>query len=187
MKEYEFRPTKVVENWYKPNDGTRTLLESVVSPEVTKALSDFKKAGGSKDAILIGGLAISYWGIPRATMDADFLFLSRTDIPMYVEGFKKVRDHAFQHKETHVEIEVLDPPYINLPEHVAKMVLDTAIDSGGIKIASKSALVAMKLFRLKRYDQGDIEQLVSVGDIDLKPFNLPQQLLDKFAEIVHNM
>lgn len=187
MKEYEFRPTKVIESWYHPNDGKRTLLESIVSPEVTKALKDFKAAGGCKNAILIGGLAISYWGIPRATMDADFLFLSSTDIPMYVEGFKKVRDHAFQHKETHVEVEVLDPSYINLPEHIAKVAFETAIDSGGIRIASKSALVAMKLFRLKRYDQGDIEQLVASGDIDLMPFNLPQNLLDKYSEIVENM
>jgi hypothetical protein len=187
MREYEIRPKELVEKWYKINDGTRTLMESIIAPEVSLALKDFKNSGGSKNAILIGGLALSYWGVPRATMDADFLFLSGGDIPQYVEGFKKIRDHTFQHKETHVEIEVLDTAYLNLPINVVEAAFKTVVDDNGIKVASKSAIVALKLFRLKRYDQGDIEQLLLIGDIDLTPFNLPQDKIDAFNKIKENM
>lgn len=187
MREHEFRSKRIVENWYKVNDGSRTLFESVIAPEVLSALTDFKISGGSKNSILIGGLALSYWGIPRSTMDADFLFLSEHQIPLQLNGFKRIRPHAFQHNKTHVEIEVLDPQYLGLPHDVVNRVFETSVESDGIRVASKSGLVALKLFRLKRYDQGDIEQLISSGGVDITPFNLPADKIEAYNKIVSNM
>jgi hypothetical protein len=190
MQLHELRPLRsstLVEKWYHVNDGSRTLLESIVAPEVEKAVKDFRANGGTHNAVLIGGLALSYHGIPRATMDADFLFMTTGDLPHFVEGFKRVSDHRFVHKETHVEVEVIDPAFINLPHEIAQEVFDSAIVSDGIRIASPSGIIALKLFRLKRYDRGDIEQLIEKGNIDLAPFKLPQELLDKYDAIVKEM
>ena len=54
------------------NDGTRTLFESVMMPNIITALRDWGKvqAGG----VLIGALALSYYARPRMTQDVDFLF-----------------------------------------------------------------------------------------------------------------
>jgi hypothetical protein len=49
----------------RPNDGTRTLFESVMSPEIIAALKDWVKANAG--GILIGGLAISHYVKPRMT------------------------------------------------------------------------------------------------------------------------
>ena len=97
-----------------PNDGTRSLLESVLANEVVDALSDWKNNTDTSKYVLIGGLALSYWVKPRTTSDVDILFLSKADIPMYVDGFKRTRPGAFIHLKTHVEIEVLSPETINM-------------------------------------------------------------------------
>ena len=77
-----------------------------------------------------------------------------------VSGFKRTRNGAFQHNLTHVEIEVVSPSDINLSSELVKKVFDTAIVSNGVDIASPSALVALKLQRLKRHDIGYIVSMI---------------------------
>lgn len=145
-----------------PNDGTRTLLESV-NPEVAEALKDWAKARVEKCA-LVGGQAYNYWARPRATDDADFLFISYGDVPLYVEGFKKTRPHAFMHKKTHVEIEILDPSHVKgMSQDLAKKIIDSAEERDGIKVASKEALIASKLKRFSMKDQGDAFEMLKLG------------------------
>lgn len=162
------------------NDGTRTLFESVVSNEVLAALRTWCMFNES-DCVLIGGLALSYYVKPRATTDIDVLYLRKEDIPEQVISFRRHRKSAFEHDTTQVEVEVLTPEHINLPQHIAQAVFDTAIEQD-IKVASPSALIATKLFRFDRQDQADIEALCNCCEIDLTPFNLPQEILDKFEE-----
>ncbi len=164
------------------NDGTRSLVESILIPEIAKALADWKHVTKS-DAVLVGGLAAAFYAKPRATTDIDLLFLSEREIPDSVPGFKRIRPSAFQHNQTHVEIEILLPRTINLPEHIAKRVFETANTIDGIKIASPSAIVALKLHRLKRYDEGDIISLIETGKVDLTGWELTQDQLNKFEEI----
>lgn len=187
MRASELRPAFLIEKLLRVNDGTRTLFESVMVPEVAAALKDFHRAGGTNKAVLIGGLAVSFYGLPRTTMDVDFMFLSPSDVPNEVQGFKKIRAHAFQHNQTHVEIEVLDPSYLGLPQDLVQAVFDTAVTMDGMKVASKSGIIALKLFRMKRYDQGDVEQLAALGDIDLTPFHLSQDKIDVYNRVVSNM
>jgi hypothetical protein len=175
------RDITVVEKWKKNNDGSRTLFESVLIPEVETSIKDWAKSPEAKNGILIGGLAVSFWGLPRSTTDIDFLFKIP---PTEVEGFKRNRPHAFLHKKTHVEVKVLDANYLNLPRELVNKVYDTAILIDGIYVASKSGLVALKLHRLKRYDAGDIEQLYLSGGVDLSGFNLPDILLKKYQDII---
>jgi hypothetical protein len=91
------------------NDGTRTLLESILVPEVAKAFKDWNSNTKDLKCVLIGRVALSYYVKPRTTTDADVLFLSSEDILSEVLGFKRHHNGAFQHNVTHVEIEVLTP------------------------------------------------------------------------------
>jgi hypothetical protein len=168
------------------NDGNRSLSESVVIHEVLNALEDFK-SNNILNCVLIGGVALSFYVKPRATMDVDFLFLSYEDIPDRINKFKRHRKGAFQHNKTHVEVEVVTPQSINLPFHIAETIFNTSIIIDNIKIASPSGLVASKLFRFNRQDQADIDALIECSKIDLEPFNLPDEQLEKFKIIMDSM
>lgn len=171
-----------LENTNRPNDGSRTLLESILVPEVGLAFNDWV-SNDIKNCVLIGGLALSYYIKPRTTTDMDVLFIKSEDVPLSVNKFKKHRNLAFQHNLTHVEVEVLTPKSINLPEHIAQKIFDTSIVTNNIRVASPSGLVASKLFRFNRTDQGDIEKLIECTDIDLTPFDLSKEMIEKYNEI----
>jgi hypothetical protein len=172
---------ELIEKLNKPNDGTRTLFESIAIPEVEKALKDWN--GSNHSGILIGGCAVGYYTRPRATTDVDILFLTKGDIPSSVNGFKKTRSGAFQHNETHVEIEVVSHESINISTALVQKVFNTAILSNGVKVASPSSLVALKLQRLKGHDIGDIAGLIKTGKVNLSGYPLSKQNLKDFEEI----
>lgn len=177
----KMRFKELIDKLNKPNDGTRSLFESIAIPEVEKALQDWNKTNHS--GILIGGCAVGYYTRPRATTDVDILFLIKDDIPELVSGFKRTRKGAFQHNNTHVEIEVLSPSSINVSHELVKKVFDTAIISNKVKIASPSSLVALKLQRLKSHDIGDIAELIKTGKVNLDGYPLSKQNLLDFKEI----
>ncbi len=183
LSEESFRSPRLVELGYHYNiDGKRTLTESVLSPQVLKALKDWTRAG-VKNCVLIGGLALSYHGKARYTEDGDFLFLSAGDFPDEVPGFKRTRPHCFRHNESHVEIEILDPVFLKMDEGQAKKIFDTAIESDGIKVASREGLIVSKLGRFNRRDQGDIEHLVEMpGSVDFSDWSLTDDQQKKLAE-----
>jgi hypothetical protein len=168
------------------NDGTRTLFESVLLPEIVSALKDWAAADVDK-GVIIGGIAISQYIKPRMTMDIDVLFLSPNDIPENVSKFKRHRQCAFQHNKTRVEIEVVTPKTINMEYDVVKAIIDTSVISDGIRIASPSGLVASKLFRFNRRDQSDIEDIIQCSDIDLSPYNLPKEQIDRYYSIKNDI
>lgn len=157
-----------------PNDGSRTLLESILAPEVVQALSDWAKNSKS-DGVLLGGLALSFYVKPRYTSDVDFLFLSADQIPEHVIGFKRIRNLAFEHRATGVEVEVFGPSSINMPVELAKDIIATAIEKDGVNVASRAGLIAAKLGRFNKRDQADIEDLLTLGPVDLSPFHLTDQ------------
>jgi len=166
------------------NDGTRSLFESILPVEVIDALHDWIENNDTK-CVLIGGLALSYYIKPRYTSDVDVLFLSKNDIPNEVYKFKHHRPSAYQHNKTHVEVEAVTPELINTTIDTIQAVFDTAKDVDGIKVASPSALIALKLGRFSRQDQADIEgltQFVGYNNVDLEPFKLSQELLNKYIE-----
>lgn len=168
------------------NDGTRDLIESTVIPEVAQALRDWGIAT-STNAVLIGGLATSFYVRPRSTTDIDLLFMSVGDVPSFVNGFKKIRNNAFHHNKTHVEVELILPSSINIPQEIVEKVFKTSIVINGIRVASPSGIVALKLHRLKRYDSGDIVALIETGKVDLTGWGLTDIQLDVFEKIKQSM
>ena len=125
-----------------------SLKHCALVPEVGHALAAWIRATQRlpESGVLIGGLALSFYRRPRATLDVDILFLSDNDIPAAVEGFKRHRPKAFQERETHVEIETCTPASFHLPVEVARKVVETAHEYDGFKVASREGLIALKLY-----------------------------------------
>jgi len=149
------------------NDGTRTINESIAVPEVQNAFDLYTKNDINDNRVLIGGCAVSYYGKPRATMDVDFLYRSKADIPLEVSGFRRYRSGAYEDKKNNVEVEVIAPENINLEQAIVDKVFETSVIRDGVKIASVTGLIALKLQRLGRYDSGDIATLVETGLAEL--------------------
>lgn len=170
---------------YGPNDGSRTLLESTVAPELQVALRDWRKAGVG--GVVIGGIGLSYHARPRATQDIDLLFLVDDDIPDEVPGFKKSRRHAFTHNRTHVEVEIVTASHVNVPVAVFSKVAETAVESDGVKVASAAGLIALKLFRASAQDKADIIALIKSRGVrleDMSTYSLPQPQLQIFKQLL---
>ncbi len=173
------------------NAGSRTLAQSVLVPEVLSALRDWASATSTQlQVLLIGGLAVSHYVRPRATMDIDMLFLSASQVPHEVLGFRRVRDHAFRHNATHVEVEVLDTGFLKLPKNLfLALWQDVLKDESGFYIPSPTGLTALKLFRFSRQDQADIEALVNfatkeVVSREILRFDLPSEILARLEEFL---
>lgn len=154
------------------NYGHRTLMESVLFPEVVAALEQLRQNGWPPTGVLIGGIALSFHVKPRATQDIDLLFLTPDAIPAVMEGFRRHRSNAFEHLPTGVEVEVVSPATINIATELARAVFETAVMTNGIRVASRSGLAALKLQRLHAIDEADIVQLIQAGSIDLTAFPL---------------
>ena len=181
------RSKEIFEKMNRFQDGTRTLFESIAIPEVEQALNDWiknTKFTSEKTGVLIGGAAVGYYTKPRATTDVDFLFLTKSDIPDQVREFKRTRPGAFQHNRTHVEVEVVAPESINVPNIIAEQVINTAIDSDGVLVASPTGLVALKLHRLKQNDIGDIVNLSYTGQVDLTGWPLTSEQIQEYNFII---
>lgn len=166
-----------------PNDGHRTLLESILVPEIVDALNDWV-ANARNPGVLIGGVALSFCVKPRTTQDIALLYLSPDRIPDAVTGFKRTRKSAFQHSRTHVEIEVVTPELINTGPALISKVIETAQMQNGIAVASAAGLIAMKLGRLSLVDRGDIGLLIKYGVRDVSPYPLSDAQRRAFHELV---
>lgn len=183
-----------IENRTKINDGSRTLLESIVDREVEAATKDWIKRTDS-DFVIIGGIALAYHHIPRYTQDLDVLYRQTTIIPDNVEGFKRTCSGAYEHKKTGVEVELVTPGFINVPINIIEKVFDTAIQVGNSKIASKNGLIALKLLAIPGrsttakalQDKVDIMSLIETGGIDISEFPLPEDALERFEQIKQEM
>ena len=157
------------------NNGNRSVFDSIFSPQVLLAFTEWFKNTESK-SVLIGGLALSFYAKPRFTADVDLLFLHQGDAPQQVKGFKKTREHAFTHLDTHVEIELLDSAYLELSTNLVAHIFATAVVNQGIKIASREGLIASKLKRFSRQDQADIEAVfLSKITLDNWPLSSKEQ------------
>lgn len=168
------------------NNGDRTILESILYPEVVIALTDWMGLHVDK-CVLIGGVALSYYVKPRTTQDVDFLFLSKNDIPVSLDGFKRTISGAFQHNRTHVEIEVVTPSTINMRIDLAESIIKTSVKKDNIFVASPSGLIVSKLGRYNRRDQADIEELILSQKIDLSDFDLTEEELEKYNIIKNSL
>lgn len=177
----------------------RSLNESIVYPEVEKALNDWKKFSNNDNYVLIGGLAYSFYLKPRATQDIDLIFISFDDIPEMVNNFKRIRKHGFIHLETQVEVETLDAEFLGKDKDFFKTIFKNSIESDGIKIASPVSLIALKVGRYSPMDKSDIIELIKYCkdnsiELDFSEYKLSEleqkrieELIDIRNESIQNM
>jgi hypothetical protein len=166
------------------NDGTRTLTESIMVPEVAQALGDFLKVAAQYDFVLMGGLALSFYVKPRYTTDADVLFLEPSAIPEELPGFKRHRPGAFEHRKTGVEVETTTPQSLRWAPGVAELIHNTAIVKNGVRIASPLGITISKLNRFSLQDQADIASLLQYDpSLTIDNANVPQLYKDRFNDL----
>jgi hypothetical protein len=146
----------------------------------------FKTLSEKIDGVLIGGLAVSFYAKPRMTFDADFLYMSDSDLPLSIEGFKRTRPHSFSHKGTGIEFEVLTPEYLKVSKERVKKVFDTCVLSEGFKIASPEGLIVMKLGRWNRQDQADCEKVMEATKGKLVSWKLSKEEKSKIQSILND-
>src|SRR5271166_114168 len=172
------------------NDGSRSLIESIMSPEVIVALRDWvrsTKSAAAREAagVVIGGLGLSYHCKPRFTQDIDLLFLEPGDIPHHVRGFTRTATGEFRHDRTQVEVHVAIPLSVGVPNEIAEHVIRTANRSNGIRVATASGLVMLKLFNLRRVqDEADVVALIKTGHVDLSGWPLAPEEASAFQRLV---
>jgi hypothetical protein len=158
------------------NDGTRSLFESVMMPEVIVALRDWRRS--SSAGVLIGPVASSFYCKPWFTQEIDFLFLEEADIPETVRGFTRTSPDRYQHDRTHVEANLSTPSWIGVPVEVAEQVVIDAVVSDDIRVASASGLVALKLFAPpSARTEAEIFALLKTGCVDLSEWRLPPEIV----------
>lgn len=161
-----------------------TFVESIVVPEVGAAFNDWVKNAPKGDYVFIGGNVVGYYSKPRATMDVDVLFKGN-NTPTEVAGFKLIRPHAFQHNNTHVEVEVLSAGFLGIPTELVQKVFDTAVEINGVHLPSVEGLVALKLMRGSMRDLGDIEAIIEKHNINLINWPVPQDKLQRAEQLLN--
>ena len=150
-------------------------------PEVILALGGWIKAHGG--GVLIGTVAHSFHVRPRLTQELDFLFVDTAPIPGTVSGFDRISPAMFRHSRTGVMVNLVTPAALGVPTEIAEEIARTAMLSDGVRVASESGLVALKVYRLSRQDQADIVALVKTGRVDLSGFPLSAEKMSAPREL----
>jgi len=172
------------------NNGTRSLIESIMSPEVIAALRDWVRstrsaATGEAAGVVIGGLGLSYHCKPSYTQDVYLLFLGAAHVPNHVRGFTRTSTGKFRHDRTQVEVHVAIPLSIGVPDEIAEHVIITATFSNGIRVATASGLVVLKLFGARRLqDDADAAALIKTGHVDLSGWPLPPEKISAYEGLI---
>lgn len=169
-----------------PNDGSRTLSESILVPEVQYALRHWLKATDPEPQVLFGRLAYSFHARPQATDNIDMLVLMAKDVPSAAAGFERIARRIFRHRETHAPVNVFVAREIGLPVALARRIVATAALEEGIKVASAAGLIAAKLGRLSAKDKADIVGLINAARVsldDLRGFGLTLKQRQAFGRL----
>ncbi len=186
--------------YYLKENKQKPLEYAIFNDEVRKAFFDFVElAYKDQDWVLIGGLCMGVYATPRNTSDVDIALLSDQNIEvleiLLKSKFRKFRSHAFEHKNTGVEIEIVTPTSINVPQQIFQKLQQNAAVTNmrgkTVKIATPKYLIAMKLFRAidpknpkSYYDKGDILNLLKIYGIqDLSDLPMPENTLKLYNEL----
>lgn len=182
MAEFKLRDLRKA---IRANDGTRSLAQSILVPEVAHAIALWEKNADLSDCVLIGGLAFSFYAKPRYTEDVDFLYLSKSHFPDEVKGFKRVRPSAFVELKTHVEVDLTSHESFGnkVPQSLVQEVHATARKVGHLRIASPEGIVALKLCSDRLKDKADVVELLKAHPINLNGWPLTVAQLAEYAEL----
>jgi hypothetical protein len=160
--------------------------------ELSSALEDFAKKAENVKWALAGGLAVGFHSRPRGTQDVDVIVKNEQDIDTIQQRandqFKRHRSHAFEHKRTGVEVEVLTAQFLGIDQNIVENAIENSnlqqVGDLQIPVVDESGLIAMKLQRSSRQDLADIEAILRNNkNIDLSSYPLTKDQLNIFEEI----
>lgn len=114
--------------------------------------------------LIVGGIARSYYSTVRNTNDVDILLQNEEEVEKFARltagTLKRVRKHAFTHG--HVEVEVLTPSYLGIPQSIADYIFsnpsDFALESNGTsygKLPPPEGIILMKLLAMESSPEKD--------------------------------
>jgi hypothetical protein len=182
------------------------LDEGIASP-FEDVLEDLFRYATS-NIVVIGALALGFYiQKPRATDDVDVIAYSDAEVEklktQLASVFKKHRAHAFEHKKTGVELEVLTPEFIGRGELLHAALHDPEIfhirnGRFPVKVAKPEYIIALKLRRALQptskgmQDQADIVKLWQTTRADvshiLQYLNAEERaLLEKLKPIAESV
>ena len=185
---------------YLREDSEKPIEKAIFNDVVKNAFIDFVKLNTNKNLAIIGGLALGAWARSRNTDDVDVMVLSENDIDNLekdLEGvFKRTRKHAFEHKKTGVEIEIITSGLINGNQKLIKDAIENAkvdeVNGHDIKVVTPKYLIALKLSRASDeknikhlQDQFDILSIIKIyGELDLSYLPLEKHLRDFYETLL---
>jgi hypothetical protein len=110
--------------------------------------------------VTVGGTALALLGFPRGTQDIDILVASESSMSrlnqQLSDKFRKHRAHAFEHKSTGVEVEVLTPEFVGIDSQLASEAISTAQNN----VVLPQYFVALKFGRFSLQDMADISRIL---------------------------
>ena len=163
-----------------PNDGTRTLIESIMSREVIAALDDWRQTG--LGGVLISMLAYGFYAKPRFADEVVLLVPDGFGAPD-VEGFDVLDHRSLGHTESGTRVWLLTPSMLMLSAVTAQRVLAATVVSDGVTLASRSGLGAMLLADRRVRASADIVSLLQLGQVDANGFGLPDEHLRRLERL----
>jgi hypothetical protein len=121
--------------------------------------------------VLVGGLSRSFYTSPRNTGDIDLLFDTEYDLKNFLHrqkgNYKQIRPHSIIMKGS--EVDLLTSEFLGISSDIRNYVFETAkLSDLGVMVASKEAIILLKLQRLSPTDDNDIRALIEAGGKDLK-------------------
>ena len=90
------------------------------------------------------------------------------------------------HLATNVEVELLDAPFLGLPQRLVAYAYSSASEIYGFLIPTKEVLIALKLQRFTLQDQANIESIVgeNLPDLDDLRKLMTPVMISNWAEFV---
>lgn len=174
--------------------GVQEALFAEALAEVTSRLEKAKGAGLVRAYALIGGMAVSAWGIPRATRDLDFgLSIGAADPRAVAEALKGTFEAGgaddplrgvfhvsipTAHPPVPVQLVLLPPPW---PEVLFVQVEHLSVLGCSVPVASWQTLLLLKLYAGGPADLLDASELWKVRQPDPETV----QSLRELAQRVH--
>lgn len=169
-----------------PHEPTFKSLEGVVSSRILSAMrvASGKMKMDGVPHMLVGGLAVSLYGIPRATGDVDFV--------VGPQGYRRFESGIVMPLvPIRVDDVIVDPIFPADDERHLFTALEHPIYVDGIPVAPINALIYMKLSSPRLKDSADVVGLLQAG-VDQEAvreylLEFAPHLILKFRHLVHRI
>jgi hypothetical protein len=122
-----------------------------------------------QNAVLIGGLVLVDGTIEKVLPGSDFIFLVENEesIPVSIKDLDNIKHGFFIRESSNIEINFVTANKINISQEFADLIFKTSYIKDNFKIASPSAIVALKLGRFLDRDEKDIVNLIQNYEVDI--------------------